>query len=234
MSGQIDLSLSISRYTMEMFLSWSGCPHSRVKVLPNAIETGKYIPMEKPQQLVEKYGLQDRRVLLTVSRIVSSNRYKGHDKIIELLPALREHFSDLVYLLVGDGDDIGHLRELAASHGVEPYVVFAGKVPDEDIVKFYNLSDAFAMPSCGEGFGFVFLEAAACGVPVLGGSIDGSWDALREGKLGIAVDPRDPRALFDGLVKVLQNGKQEHPSVEHFSYRRFSAKVDAIMSMYLC
>ena len=97
---------------------------------------------------------------------------------------------DAAYLIVGSGDDQPRLERLAREAGVGDRVVFAGQVADAELADYFALADVFAMPSTGEGFGIVFLEAAASGLPVIGGNRDGSVDALADGRIGRLVDPR--------------------------------------------
>jgi phosphatidylinositol alpha-1,6-mannosyltransferase len=100
-------------------------------------------------------------------------------------------------------------RELAMGRiGVEHAVTFAGFVPDEELANHYRLADVFAVPSTGEGFGIVFLEALACGTSVLAGNRDGSVDALDSGRLGQLVDRTDVDAIARGLIALL---KQQGP-----------------------
>ncbi len=112
--------------------------------------------------------------------------------------------SDLRYLIVGDGDDRPRLEKLAEELGVREMVIFAGKVPSEELCNHYNLCDVFCMPSTGEGFGIVFLEALACGKPVIAGKKDASRDAVLDGEIGVLVDPDDPQELTQSLVTVLK------------------------------
>jgi phosphatidyl-myo-inositol dimannoside synthase len=225
MTGQIEIALSISRFTMERFAVWSGCAPHQLRVLPNAIDPDRYHMREKPAELLRRTGLEGRKILMTLARVDASERYKGQREIIELLPRLRESFPDLVYVIAGTGNDVEYLRSLATNNCVQDHVLFAGRIPAEEIVDWYNLADAFAMPSTGEGFGFVFLEAAACGVPVLGGSIDGSRDALREGKLGIAVDPRDHERLAEGILTLLNTDRKVNPELDYFTKDKFNMQV---------
>ncbi len=94
---------------------------------------------------------------------------------------------------------------MAKDLGVAEHVIFAGFVPDEELPDHYRLADVFAMPSTGEGFGIVFLEALACGTPVLAGNRDGSTDALDAGRLGTLVDPLSDEEITDGLSALLQH-----------------------------
>ncbi|MDH3691807.1 MAG: glycosyltransferase family 4 protein, partial [Gammaproteobacteria bacterium] len=225
----VDLVFAISRYTRNSFMSWAHVAPHKVRVLPNAIHRECYTPAGKPEYLVERYNLAGKRVLLTVGRLVATERYKGQDRIIPLIPALRYQYPDLVYLIVGDGSDRSRLEELATSLGVQDHVVFAGEVDSEQLSDHYNVADAFAMPSTGEGFGFVFLEAAACGLPILGGDSDGSRDALAEGCLGMMVDPRNDNDLTVSLVQLLKQKKQIPAELTKFDFDRFRQHLEQLL-----
>lgn len=226
---QVDTVLTVSRYTRARLLTWSDLEPHKVKVIFNTIHLENYKRGEKPAHLVERYGVSGRRVLLTVSRLSASEKYKGHDKIIAALPELLKTFPDLIYLIVGDGDDRRRLEASTARSGVQDRVVFAGRVAEEEKVEHYNLADAFAMPSTGEGFGIVFLEAAACGLPVLGGSQDGSRDALCEGALGVIVNPDKPSELLKGLEEILRRERGIPARLHTFSFTHFSAYLERLL-----
>lgn len=110
-----------------------------------------------------------------------TERYKGHDRVLEVIPSLLERFPNLVYVIAGDGDDRLRLEKLAKDLGVHAAVRFTGRIDNNDLPDLYRMADVFVMPSTGEGFGIVFLEAMACGVPAVGSDSDGSIDALGEG-----------------------------------------------------
>jgi len=225
----VDLVLAISRFTREQLLKWSGIAPHRVQVIPNAVHLEQYKRSAKPVYLVERYGLAGRRVLLTIGRLPGSERYKGHDRIIALLDMLSAAVPNLAYLIVGDGNDRQRLEALVQATGHQDRVVFAGRIPEEEKIDHYNLADAFAMPSLSEGFGFVFLEAAACGLPVLGGSRDGSRDALVDGKLGVMADPEDQGELLEGLLRILKNEKRIPACLRPFDFPRFQTQVEDLL-----
>lgn len=227
-TDQIDLVISISRFTRERLMSWSGIQPHRIRVVPNAVHLSRYARAEKPQYLVDRYRVEGKRVLLTVGRLPGHERYKGQDKIITLLFKLLTRVPDLVYLIVGDGSDRARLEKMVATFLHQEHVIFAGRIREEEKIDHYNLADAFAMPSTSEGFGFVFLEAAACGVPVLGGSVDGSRDALVDGQLGVMVDPEDPEELLNGLETILKREKQVPECLTPFDFPRFGKQVEEL------
>lgn len=222
---RVDLVIAISRFTREKLLAWTRIEPHRVKIVPNAVHLERYSQTEKPGYLVERYGLAGKLVLLTLGRLPGDERYKGQDRIITLVPLLAAEFPNLVYVIAGDGTDRARLEALVDRMGLRPRVLFTGKIAEQEKTDHFNLADAFAMPSLSEGFGFVFLEAAACGVPVLGGSRDGSRDALVDGRLGVMVDPENADELFQGLAEILRRKKRIPESLAQFDYPRFKEQV---------
>jgi phosphatidylinositol alpha-1,6-mannosyltransferase len=220
-----DLITCVSRFTRGQLLAWLDVDPWRVRVLPNTVGEA-FTPGSAPASLRERYRLGTRRVLLTISRMSAGDRYKGHDRVIAALPALLRVGADIAYLIVGSGDDVPRLREAARKCGVSDRVIFTGMVSAEELADHYRLADVFIMPSTKEGFGIVFLEAAACGVPVIGGNKDGSWDALREGRLGRAVDPEDEQEIVRAVLATLAEGSgADTTPVDVFRRERFAAYV---------
>lgn len=223
------LVTSVSRFTRRRFLQWCDIAPDRCRVLPNTVSDVFSRPASS-RDLAVRYGLEDRKVILTVGRMSSTERYKGHDRVIAALPDVRMRCPQAAYLIVGDGDDRVRLAGLATQHGVREHVIFAGGVPDHELAQHFALADVFAMPSTGEGFGIVFLEAAACGVPVIGGCADGSMDALAEGRIGAAIAPDDAAQLADAIVCVLQDPPPRDPdAVRRFAFANFAKHVDDLM-----
>jgi glycosyltransferase involved in cell wall biosynthesis len=130
--------------------------------------------------------------------------YKGYNKVLEALPYIRQVIPNIHYILVGQGDDRPRLEQWIARHQLQDCVTLTGFIPDDELGDYYNLCDVFAMPSHGEGFGIVYLEAMACGKPTLAGNQDGAQDALGHGELGALVNPDDSGAIAHTLIQILQ------------------------------
>lgn len=225
------LITSVSRYTRRMLLTWADVPPSRIRLLPAAISSA-HGPGERRHDLIERYALHGKRVVLTVGRLSAKERYKGHDRIISAMPEIVARVPNAAYLIVGSGDDAARLDALARQCQVRDRVVFAGQVPDGELADHFALADAFAMPSTGEGFGIVFLEAAASGLPVIAGNRDGSTDALADGYLGRLIDPMSSAEIASAIAEALEGTRLvERPHIQRFAFANFAQHVDELVQV---
>jgi glycosyltransferase involved in cell wall biosynthesis len=203
--GEADRILAVSSYTRDRLLQEQALSPEKVSILPNTFDASRFRVGSKPSYLLERHQLQpEQPVLLTVSRLSQNEAYKGHNKVLEALPRIRQEIPNIHYILVGQGDDRLRLEEWIAGHHLQDCVTLAGFIPNSELCDYYNLCDVFAMPSHGEGFGIVYLEAMACGKPTLAGNKDGAQDALCHGELGALVDPDDSNAIAQTLIQILQ------------------------------
>ncbi len=194
---------TISRHTCQCLAKVNQINLQQVKILPCMVDGSYFIPKPKSQELLDKYNLNDAQVLLTVARLSSCSTHKGVDVTIKSLPQILEVFPNVKYLVVGTGDDRPRLTKLAQNVGVTDKVIFAGLVPQKELVVYYQVADAFIMPS-HEGFGIVYLEAMCCGKPVLSGDADGSVEPLQDGRLGWRVPHRDVNAVANACIEILE------------------------------
>lgn len=170
-------------------------PQAALEYLPPGVVTDRFQPDPAAARVVrDRYGLADRPVVVCVSRLVPR---KGQDVLLRALPAIADLVPDVRLLVVGDGPDADRLRRLARHHDVQDRVVFAGMVPAAELPAHYVAGDVFAMPcrtrGAGldvEGLGIVFLEASACGLPVLAGNSGGAPETVLPGRTGVVVDGR--------------------------------------------
>ena len=216
-----DFTTSVSRFSRRKFLSWAKMDPARVRVLPNTFSE-KYSPQpaSKIESLRRRFGLEGKKVLLTVARLSSHDGYKGHDRILKELPGLLKKHPDSVYLIVGKGKDRQRLEKMAQQMNVRHAVRFLGYIPTEELGDIYALADLFVLPSQGEGFGIVFLEAMACGIPVVAADCGGSADPLQDGRLGTLV----PDELLGRVLEEMLEKRRSAPAPD------LSAKVRAIFN----
>lgn len=198
---------TISRYSRDRACAANGLDPHQIKILPCMVDGDAFTPGEKSPELIQRYDLAGAKVLMTVARLWSGDIYKGVDVTIRALPKIAAVFPEVKYLVIGRGDDQPRLAQLTHDLGVGDRVVFAGFVPTSDLVEHYRVADAYIMPS-QEGFGIVYLEAMACGKPVLAGDADGSADPLQDGRLGWRVPHRDPEAVATACIEILKGDDQ--------------------------
>ena len=227
---KVDMVVSISAVTRERFVSWSGFPEDRISLLPNAIHTVNYGVEEKSRSYEERYGVLDKKVLMTLGRMSADEQYKGFDQVLDVLPSLIEKLPNIVYMAVGDGDDYDRLKQKSRDLGVENNVIFTGYINEKDKADVFRLADTYVMPSNGEGFGFVVLEALACGIPVIASNTDGTKEAVRSGLLGMVVDPFDPQELENAILESLSKEKGIPEGLEYFSFENFSQRISSIVN----
>ena len=231
---RLDRFVSVSEFTRRRFLEWSGLSPQSGTVIPNCVDLQRFTPAPPPADLIDAYGLHRRRVLLTVARLDADERYKGIDEVLDVMPDLLTEMPEITYLVVGDGTDLERLRGKARNMGLNDSVRFAGFVPEERKTDYYRLAHAFVMPGKGEGFGIVYLEAMACGIPVVASSADASREAVRNGQLGQLADPGDPASIRNAIRQALDAPRGERPKgLEYFSRKAFGQRFHAFLDGWL-
>jgi phosphatidylinositol alpha-1,6-mannosyltransferase len=225
-----DLVTVVSRATRAAVLVWADLPPERVRVLPDMVR-GMFVPGPPNAALQERLGFGPGPVLLTVGRLSAGERYKGHENVFAVLAALRAKFPTLVHVVAGEGDDRARLEARAAElAGDRSAVRFVGFVAEEDLPDLYRSADLYVMPSTREGFGIVYLEAAACGLRVVGGLGGGSADAIPDERIGVLVDPADPAALQEAIEQMLKRGRADPDAVAPYRRRHFAVAARRVLA----
>jgi glycosyltransferase involved in cell wall biosynthesis len=201
---QVDEIWSVSQYTARRMAGWSG--HKQlppIRIFPNTLDP---FFATANQASLQEASPGSHRSLLTISRLASTEQYKGYDQVIAILPRLVQRFPHLRYVLGGTGDapELQRIYGQVAALQLEDNVMMPGFVPEDDLPRYYDSATVFVMPSRKEGFGIVFLEAAWMGMRIIGGNADGSPEALLNGQLGVLIDPADPDALYEAIVQQLE------------------------------
>lgn len=228
---------TISRYSRDIACEANQISKEKFDMLPCVVDGDIFTPGLPPDGLIERYCLQGAKILTTVARLWPGDIYKGVDVTIRALPQIAEVFPDVKYVVIGRGDDQPRLAQLAADLNVAERVVFAGFVPDHELMDHYRLANVYIMPS-KEGFGIVYLEAMACGVPVIAGDEDGSADPLQDGRLGWQVPYRDPEAVAAACIEALTGKDQRcdgawlrQESLSHFSASALAVRLQTLLGV---
>ena len=181
----------------------------KVVTIKNGINAEDFseVPDGEVTRLLERYGLEGRKIILSLCRLVPR---KGIDVTLEAFSLLRKEGVDAVLVIAGTGPDEARLKTMAGALGLEDSVRFIGYVPDSEVRVWYYACDSYIMLSRKddffvEGFGLTFLEANACGIPVVGGRHGGVVDAIKDGETGFLVDPMDAPAAAEKLRLLLED-----------------------------
>jgi len=178
---------------------------SMVKIAPG-IDVDHFLPNDA-SALRKSLGLTEKKVIVSVGRLVHR---KGQDRLIEAMPEILKTVSNAHLLLVGEGPHRDHLQKLIQEHRLEGSVTLIGRIDYKDLPLYICLGDIFAMPSRSrlmglevEGLGIVYLEASACGLPVLAGNSGGAPDAVVQNETGLVVDGTNNKEIADAAIELL-------------------------------
>lgn len=199
----VDHFYPVSSYTRDQLIE-EGVDTERLTIVPNGTDPERFFPGGS-DEMRRKLGLAGRRVMITITRLVPR---KGIDLVIRTLPELLKDIPDLRYLVVGEGDDRGRLERLVDQLGLQKSVHFIGRIPHERVRDYYQLADLFVMPSQTiepdvEGAGIVFLEANACGLPVIGSDSGGIPSVIQDEETGFIVPEGDLDILKQRIRQLL-------------------------------
>jgi phosphatidylinositol alpha-1,6-mannosyltransferase len=207
-------------------------PDEQIRLLYPGVDTNRFVPAARCPETRARLGWHDRPVVLTVGRL---QKRKGHDQMILALSQIRKALPNVLYAIVGEGEEREPLQELLQREGLQKHVQFLGEVGDEELIRCYQQCDLFALPNRQvgrdiEGFGMVLLEAQACGKPVIAGASGGTAETMRIPETGRVVNCDGPRDLAALVVELLQDpehlakmGRAARPwVVERFDWEALS------------
>jgi phosphatidyl-myo-inositol dimannoside synthase len=203
-----DKIICVSSFTKSQMVLRHQSDPDKCVVLNNAVDPFIKLPdsFEKPEYLLNRYGLTTaNQVIFTLTRLASSEQYKGYEQVIKAMSILKHNYPNIKYVLSGQYDSKEEIRikDLIDKYQVNNEVILTGFLNENELTDHFLLSDLFVLPSKKEGFGIVFVEALACGLPVICGNADGSTDAIKDGKLGTAINVDDLDELENTITRYL-------------------------------
>ncbi len=233
-----DLVISNSNFTRQELLNL-GVSLARIVVIHPGVDVERFRPGLAFKDLVAQIGLESEQCLLLSTGRLS--RRKGFDSVIKSLPLVANSGLNVKYVLIGIGEDHEYLMTLAQNLGLEGHVHLLGHVETQDLARWYNACDVFVMPNRDvagdtEGFGLVFLEAAACGKPAISGEAGGTADAVVHDKTGLRVDGESVKDIAGGITRVLTEPELAKTlglagcerARADFSWSAVAARIDAL------
>jgi phosphatidylinositol alpha-1,6-mannosyltransferase len=209
------------------------------KIAPG-IDTEHFRPLDG-RELREKYGIADRATIVSVGRLVHR---KGQDRLVEAMPLVLKEIPEAHLVFIGEGPHRKRLDELVKKFKLENHVTFIGRIQYSDLPRHFSLGDIFAMPSRSrlfglevEGLGIVYLEASACGLPVVGGNSGGAPDAVKEGITGFVVDGNKLPEIADRIITLLKDDELRNQmgnagrswAMEEWQWKRWSQAFNQVL-----
>jgi phosphatidyl-myo-inositol dimannoside synthase len=237
-----DLVIGPSADTVQHLVSEQHIPPGKVQRLPWGLDPEFEARLSAAVQLSPPPGFPPTgRIILTVGRWDTAEKYKGADNLIAALPSVLKAAPDISLVLVGDGDDRPRLEQLARDLGVSEHAHFLYGLTPEQLFACYANCDVFALPSRGEGFGLVFLEAMAHAKPVIGGAHGGIPDIVEDGVTGLLVPHADVERLAQALESLFNDpgraremGACGRDRIEKtFSFAQFQSHLTEILASVL-
>ncbi len=196
------LIITISRYSLEKIQRHYGIEPSRVRIVPNGVDTEKFKPAENAAAAKQRFGLSGAPCVLFVGSLIPR---KGLSFLVEAAKQIIKEQTDTKFLIVGEGPLKGQLTATIADANLKDNFLFLGNLKEDMLPAVYNCADVFVLPSIQEGQGIVLLEAQASGTPVVAFDIGGVNEAVRNGETGLLVKRGNAGELADALLKVLGN-----------------------------
>ncbi|WP_137180310.1 glycosyltransferase family 4 protein [Roseomonas sp. AR75] len=205
--GEADCIVAAGSFPAARLTGAYGVSAERIAVIPNGVDLDRFRPLPPDPARRAALGLEGRRVILAPTRLVPR---KGVDRLIAAMPAIRARHPQALLLVAGEGPQRAQLEALAQAAGGAESVRFVGAVPAEDMPALYALADFVALPNRAEpgesdGTPLVFLEANACGRPVIGGRAGGTAEAVTDGVNGLLVEGADPAAIAAAALRLLDD-----------------------------
>ncbi|QHS56352.1 glycosyltransferase family 4 protein [Mucilaginibacter sp. 14171R-50] len=237
-----DNIICVSAFTKSQMQHWHKISAAKCVVINNVLDPFMELPLnfDKPETLLKRYGLVNKGpVVFTLTRLASTEHYKGHDRVIRAIAGLKNTFPEIRYVLAGkyDNEEGVRVKQLINRLGVAEHVILPGFIKEDELAAHFLMADLFVLPSKKEGFGIVFIEALACGLPVICGNADGSIDAIRNGELGTAINPDNDaeleKSIAEHLAQPLTLARRKHLKSVCLHYFTEQTYISALQKMLI-
>jgi glycosyltransferase involved in cell wall biosynthesis len=235
----VDEFISVSEFTKNELAKNYCVNEEKIVVLKNSLSPEFTIPHNfiAPKYLVDRYNINDRKVVFLLSRISKNDRYKGYLNVIEAISKIKSDIPNILFIIGGKTEEteLTVIKRKLVKLNLEDYVKIIGYVEENEVIDHYLIANVFAMPSKKEGFGIGFIEAAAAGISVIAGNEDGSKEALLNGELGRLINPDDITQLALEIKNAILNGvdkkELQNKVFENYSFNVFLSGLERILNV---
>lgn len=237
-----DKIICVSNFTRNKVISLHHANPGKCIVLNNTLDPSLKLPVvfKKPDYLMQRYQLnQEHQVIFTLTRLASTEQYKGYEQVLQAIARLKNKYPQIRYILSGKYDqrEGARIMTLISKYEVEEQVILTGFINEAELEDHFLLADVFVLPSKKEGFGIVFIEALACGLPVICGNEDGSLDAIHNGELGKAINTDNILELEQAILEHLQTPlmperrkELQNKCLEYFDLPVYTHKLEKLLT----
>jgi len=228
-----------SRNTEKILTEKWNVAAERIAVIHPGVDTQRFCPAPRDRATRERLGWGERPVIITVGRL---QKRKGHEMLIRALPKIRERVQDVLYSIVGDGQERKEIERQVTALGLTEHVQLRGEPVDQELIECYQQCDLFVLPNRTvdgdfEGFGLVLVEAQACGKPVIAGDSGGTRETMDLGKTGVIINCDGPEQLADSITEQLLDRRRREQmgtaardwAVEQFDWPQLAEQLSAIV-----
>ncbi len=232
---------AVSSFTKQKLIDCHHIDASKIKILHNTLDPFFNVQKDfkKPGYLIEKYKMQTNSfVLFSLTRLSATEHRKNYDTVMSAVKQLHKQLPNLVYLIGGKADleEQNRLQHYIDENELQEQIKLIGFIEETEITDHFALADCFILPSEKEGFGIVFIEAAACGCQVIGGNVDGSTDALLNGNLGQLINPSNENEIKAAIKRAIgnthhQKQQQQEMALANFGFETYVEKVKGLLAV---
>lgn len=198
--GAADAITCVSTHLVGVAINKFGAKN--IKLIPNGVDMSMFKSTDDKETFKKNLNIEEKRIIISVSRLTPKN---GIDYLIRAFPEILARFSDTRLILLGGGKQEEEIKKLKRELGVQDKITLIDHVPHAEIKKYLSIADVFIRPSLDEGFGIAFIEAMACGIPVIGTNVGGIPDIIKNNENGIIIEPRNEKQIINSILNLLNN-----------------------------
>lgn len=210
-----------------------GIPEEKIVVISNGVDIKKFSPMQKERARRELGLPMEEKIIISVGWLIER---KGFHRVISILPKIKKVIPDIMYVIVGGASVEGNfeqvLRRMVKELGLDKNVIFAGPQPHDKLYKWLSASDVFCLATSNEGWANVFLEAMACGLPVVTTKVGGNGEVVSSEDYGMLFNLEDKEELLDAIIRAFSKNWDRERIIHYAGLNTWDTRVNQLISQF--